>query len=501
MKKVLLSLVAFLMIFNTVFAEEVEVLENDNEVTETVLTTNVEETNTTDTSNDVKEETEEYKWAAIQPGSTKTSDGVTVSWKYVGITKKDGLRTINFDLTYTIPEDYNKDSLIINPDIFEVIAWGQEEANAPLLMPRDTVKVNLTIINNSKYNYNYDENSFVIYPYTSDELKELGFEKIKDGDYLFNGEGLNDVHQYYRTKNKALVALTCDENKKCVLATTENLDKLLREKGYNGKTYNGIDELDKYYLDFYNDYFKYTENNKKVTKLSDFTVNELSKIFDGNYYILDGDGIKEENATLIALHFDFLYNYLLGVSLDDEEINDKNQHEYASGEYMRNESKGDNAVKKNLGKLNSKSENSMNTNMHLNGPLTGNAFMNYRITGHAHLSYTAEKGRVIAKYIDIKGNVLSEDVITSSMVNDDYKTNAKDINGYALIKVEGNETGLYQNEDIIVTYIYEFVDGKGGDDVPNTAVNTNNALEITTIFSVITLTVAVILRKRFKKLR
>ena len=164
---------------------------------------------------------------------------------------------------------------------------------------------------------------------------------------------------------------------------------------------------------------------------------------------------------------------------------------------MRNESKGDNAVKKNLGKLNNKSENSMNTNMHLNGPLTGNAFMNYRITGHAHLSYTAEKGRVIAKYIDIKGNVLSEDVITSSMVNDDYKTNAKDINSYALIKVEGNETGLYQNEDIIVTYIYEFVDGKGGDDVPNTAVNTNNTLEITTIFSVITLTVAVILRKRF----
>ena len=501
MKKVLLSLVAFLMIFNTISAEEVEVLENDKEVTETVLTTNVEETNTTDTSNDVKEETEEYKWAAIQPGSTKTSDGVTVSWKYTGITKKDGLRTINFDLTYTIPEDYNKDSLIINPDIFEVIAWGQEEANAPLLMPRDTVKVNLTIINNSKYNYNYDENSFVIYPYTSDELKELGFEKIKDGNYLFNGEGLNDVHQYYRTKNKALVALTCDENKKCVLATTENLDKLLREKGYNGKTYNGIDELDKYYLDFYNDYFKYTENNKKVTKLSDFTVNELSKIFDGNYYILDDDGIKEENATLIALHFDFLYNYLLGVSLDDEEINDKNQHEYAPGEYMRNESKGDNAVKKNLGKLNSKSENSMNTNMHLSGPLMRNAFMNYRITGHAHLSYTAEKGRVIAKYIDIKGNVLSEDVITSGMVNDNYKTNAKDINGYALIKVEGNETGLYQNEDIIVTYIYEFVDGKGGDDVPNTAVNTNTALEITTIFSVITLTVAVILRKKFKKLR
>lgn len=36
MKKVLLSLVAFLMIFNTISAEELEVLESNKEVTETV---------------------------------------------------------------------------------------------------------------------------------------------------------------------------------------------------------------------------------------------------------------------------------------------------------------------------------------------------------------------------------------------------------------------------------------------------------------------------------
>ena len=40
MKKVLLSLVAFLMIFNTVRAEETEVLESNKEVTETVLNAN-----------------------------------------------------------------------------------------------------------------------------------------------------------------------------------------------------------------------------------------------------------------------------------------------------------------------------------------------------------------------------------------------------------------------------------------------------------------------------
>lgn len=489
MKKVLLSLVAFLMVFNTINAEEVEVLENDNEVTETVLTTNVEETNTTDTSNDVKEETEEYKWAAIQPGSTKTSDGVTVSWKYIGITKKDGLRTINFDLTYTIPEDYNKDSLIINPDIFEVIAWGQEESNTPYLMPRDTVKVNLSIINKSKYNYNYDENSFVIYPYTSDELeKDMGFDKITDEKVTFNDEEVNEVHKFYRMYNAALRELT-KNGRKYLPANNETLDELLKAKGYKG-----IEELDKYYLDFYNN--KYGTNH---ANLRDFTPKQISEILNGNNNPTeDGDDyVKEDNPVIVALHFDFLFNYAMGVSLDDEEINDNNQHEYAPGEYMRNESKGEEKVKKNLGKLNSNSINSMNTNMHLSGPLMGNAYADYRITGHAHLSYTAEKGKVIARYIDVKGNVLHEEIITSGMVNKAYKTNALEFNGYELIKVEGNETGLYQSEDTIVTYIYEFVDGIGGDEVPNTGINTNNAIEVTTVISMITLVSAIALRKRF----
>lgn len=490
MKKVLLSLVAFLMIFNTVSAEEVEVLENQ-ETTETVSTTVVEETATTEVQEENKstEENNDYKWAAIQPGSTKTSDGVTVSWEYTGITKNGGLRTINFNLTYTIPEDYEEETLIINPDIFEVIAWGQKESDTPYLMPRDTVKVNLSIINKSKYNYNYDENSFVIYPYTSDELeKDMGFDKITDEKVTFNDEEVNEVHKFYRMYNAALRELTRN-GKKYLPANNETLDGLLKAKGYKG-----IEELDKYYLEFYN--AKYGTNH---ANLRDFTPVQISEILNGNNNpIEDGDDyVKEDNAVLVALHFDFLFNYAMGVSLDNEEITDKNQNEYAPGEYMRNESKGEEKVKKNLGKLNSKSENSMNTNMHLSGPLMGNAYADYRITGHAHLSYTAEKGKVIAKYIDVKGNVLSEDVITTGMVNDDYRTNAKSFKDYELIKVEGSETGLYTSEDIVVTYIYEFVGGTGGDDIPNTGINTNNALEVTTALSMITLVSAIILRKRF----
>lgn len=487
MKKVLLSLVAFLMIFNTVRAEETEVLESNKEVTETVLNANANET----TANESQEETTEegYKWSAIQPGSTKTSNGITVSWEYTGITKNGGLRTINFNLTYTIPEDYEEETLIINPDIFEVIAWGQKESNTPYLMPRDTVKVNLSIINKSKYNYNYDENSFVIYPYTSNELeKDMGFDKITDEKVTFNDEEVNEVHKFYRMYNAALRELT-KNGRKYLPANNETLDELLKAKGYKG-----IEELDKYYLDFYNN--KYETNH---ANLRDFTPKQISEILNGNNNpIEDGDDyVKEDNPVIVALHFDFLFNYAMGVSLDNEEINDNNQHEYAPGEYMRNESKGEEKVKKNLGKLNSNSENSMNTNMHLSGPLMGNAYADYRITGHAHLSYTAEKGKVIARYIDVKGNVLQEEIITSGMVNKAYKTSALEFNGYELIKVEGNETGLYQSEDTIVTYIYEFVDGIGGDEVPNTGINTNNALEVTTVISIITLVSAIVLRKRF----
>lgn len=486
MKKVLLSLVAFLMVFNTINAEEVEVLENDKEVTETVLTTNVEETNTTDTSNDVKEETEEYEWAAIQPGSTTTSDGIKVDYDYKGKFKDENKKSyFLFTLVYTIPEDYKEETLVINPDIFEVIGWTQDEGKAPYILPSYTLKINITIINNSKYNYDYDKNSFVVYPYTADELEEIGYKRLPSDQKLFNGEDVTELQQYVRTNNEALKALGLKSKD----MSNENIDKKLKELNYTG-----IEDLAKYYLDFFNDFYGYGKNGKdKVTKLSDFTIEEIAKGIFGGYTT----NYKEDNTELIALHFDFLYNYAMGLSLDNEEINDKNQNEYNIGDYMREETKGDKKIEENIGNLETKTEKDIDMNFHFSGPLLGNTYQRYKLTGHAHLSYTAEKGKVIAKYIDVKGNVISEDIITTGMVNNDYRTNAKSFKDYELIKVEGSETGLYTSEDIVVTYIYEFVGGTGGDDVPNTGINTNNALEVTTALSMITLVSAIILRKRF----
>ena len=119
MKKVLLSLVTFIMIFNTIYAEEIEILENQ-EVTEIVSTTALEETVTTEVQN--TEESDDYKWQAIQPGSTTTSDGIKVDYDYKGKFKDENKKSyFLFTLVYTIPEDYKEETLVINPDIFEVI--------------------------------------------------------------------------------------------------------------------------------------------------------------------------------------------------------------------------------------------------------------------------------------------------------------------------------------------------------------------------------------------
>ena len=106
-------------------------------------------------------------------------------------------------------------------------------------------------------------------------------------------------------------------------------------------------------------------------------------------------------------------------------------------------------------------------------------------------------GKLIVKYVDNKGNVLSEESTYSEKVGTEYATTEKEFEDYSLIDVNGETKGKYIDGTITVTYIYEFTSGTGGEDVPETGINTSNALEITTVLSLITLVTAIILRKRF----
>ncbi len=106
-------------------------------------------------------------------------------------------------------------------------------------------------------------------------------------------------------------------------------------------------------------------------------------------------------------------------------------------------------------------------------------------------------GKLIIRYVDTKGNVLSEELTYFEKVDTEYTTIEKEFEDYSLVKVDGETKGKYIDGTITVTYIYEFTSGTGGNDVPETGINTSNALEITTLFSVVTLVTTLILRKRF----
>lgn len=106
-------------------------------------------------------------------------------------------------------------------------------------------------------------------------------------------------------------------------------------------------------------------------------------------------------------------------------------------------------------------------------------------------------GKLIVRYVDTKGNVLSKELTYFEKVDAEYTTIEKEFEDYSLVKVDGETKGKYIDGTITVTYIYEFTSGTGGNDVPETGIDTSNALEITTLFSVITLITTIILRKRF----
>ena len=71
--------------------------------------------------------------------------------------------------------------------------------------------------------------------------------------------------------------------------------------------------------------------------------------------------------------------------------------------------------------------------------------------------YTSEvdvKGKVIVRYIDEDGNQLLEEKTLTGKIGKSYETKEETIDGYILVKVDGDRAGKYQEDDIIVTYIY-----------------------------------------------
>lgn len=118
-----------------------------------------------------------------------------------------------------------------------------------------------------------------------------------------------------------------------------------------------------------------------------------------------------------------------------------------------------------------------------------------------NIYYVKAYGKVIAKYVDSVGNVLADSEEFEGMVTSEYKTSAKEINDYVLVKIDGNETGKYTEETIIVTYVYDSEYGVGEVELPmppHTGVESNNSL-LMLVIAISTIVVALLPSKKYTK--
>ncbi len=408
------------------------------------------------------------------------------------------------------------------------------------LQPGDNIKVNLSIINNSRYTYTYDEKSFDIFP-----VENTTFTK-GDTNTTFNGLNIKEGYITYRLANPALKALGLTSN---ASITDENIDTRLKRitdnKG-NQKYPNGINDLAKYYLDFYNTKYntnhtrldefsygvireilgdndtidkvslnigsfptldnalqaykaKYIEenpNNPKPSqtqvleyagftgidsndKFANFAKNEYSKMcgeevtsfdtmckeaqdeFFANYGSERTPYILETNEDILNLSYNYFYNKNFSLGLEDDEITDANSNEYSIGEYMRDEEKGEETIKEQIGLLESNTTNDLKMTYYINGAYTCNAYLGYFFMTNMQLSYSALKGTLVVNHVDSDGNKLTEEVTSTDLVGNEYTTEKKDFTGYTYITVVGEPTGTYINDIIYVTYYYDKNTGTG----------------------------------------
>lgn len=119
--------------------------------------------------------------------------------------------------------------------------------------------------------------------------------------------------------------------------------------------------------------------------------------------------------------------------------------------------------------------------------------------------YKKDMGKVITKYVDEDGKVLLEETTTNGQVGTDYQTSPATITNYELINTIGEVKGKYTKEDIVVTYVYQFVMGEGGDDtngepdIPYTGIENDSYLLEYSLMgtSALGLILLAILKKKF----
>lgn len=302
------------------------------------------------------------KYSAVQPSTRVTSEGILEDYEL--IYNKKYLEGIN--VKYTIPEDYSSDSILIVPHIFDYLSEYKS------VMPGDEIKINIKIENLSEYEYEYDDQSFILSTEDMSFYESL-YGLTKSGNAIgFNGIPIYTMYQPFRTGNTALKSLLGENFSKSKLSN-EELDTVLKDEGYSG-----IDELNKYYLDYYNNKYQLS-----ASKLEDFPDKVVKELFEGNRY-----DIREDNDEIVELSYNWFYNKLFSVTFVGDNYSDDESEIYSIGSYMRDKSKGNVHFNNAFGKLEKNKEYDINDiKLHINGPYTVNTYQLYPFSAYIEFSF------------------------------------------------------------------------------------------------------------------
>jgi hypothetical protein len=166
------------------------------------------------------------------------------------------------NITITIPEGMNADEIHISPFVEEVNADLSLVSKLGYWQPQDTATINIKVVDNSGNGYTYKDSSV--------QLGAAGFD--------FN----NKSQVVYRTYNPALYELIGIENSwNCYASEVNKLSAAINDNSLaeslknldSEKFANGIDDLYKYYMDYF-----------EASSIEDIPDSKLNLLFSGSCY-------------------------------------------------------------------------------------------------------------------------------------------------------------------------------------------------------------------------
>ena len=350
------------------------------------------------------------KWKANPVDITEsTTDGILVDVSHVS---DEGY------IKYTIPDGFNKKEININ---------AINDLNTLLngtYMPGCKVNFKIKLVNNSGTDYSYVNNSFYIASESLAAQYEETDEKYSytwnyatskpdivigwvDGAIGFDGSPLlvlsNTAWSPNRTSNKALLFLLSEYAEERDLEkfndkgaplkdlpysvansrylTDGYLDGVLKRAGYEG-----IKELNHYYLDYYNRH--YGTNAASLEELPlEALVSGSNKagIFGGNRFKM-----RETNPEVAECGYNFFYNYCL--SLLPDGVSQAESRNYSIGNWMRGETGYEETVRASFAGFNNGTEvELLGLNMMIDGPYTANVYMDMNFGWSLGLKLTSNE--------------------------------------------------------------------------------------------------------------